>query len=63
MSLSYDEVRSIAAVAGLVIFIALFAGVLIYTFWPGNRARFEGASRIPLQDDADDSLVRGDNGH
>jgi cytochrome c oxidase cbb3-type subunit 4 len=60
--MSFEEVRSIAAIAGLLIFITLFAGVLIYTFWPGNKERFRDASRIPLEDDPDESSVRGENG-
>lgn len=35
--------------AGLLIFVALFAGVLIYVFWPSNKKRFERASHIPLE--------------
>ncbi len=49
--MSYEDIRSIAAMAGLFIFIALFAGVLVYSFWPGNERRFERASRIPLEKD------------
>lgn len=29
----------------------LFTGILVYAIWPGNRARFEQASLIPLKDD------------
>lgn len=46
----------------MLIFIALFIGVLIYTFWPGNKKRFDRASRIPLDDDKDESSLRGENG-
>ena len=61
--MTYDEVKSLAAMAGLLIFIALFAGVLIYVFWPGNRKRFESARGIPLEKDPDDISARGENGH
>jgi cytochrome c oxidase cbb3-type subunit 4 len=58
----------------MLLFIILFAGVLIYTFWPGNRKRFEHARHIPLEDDPatdsgrrktpeDQSSSRGENGH
>jgi cytochrome c oxidase cbb3-type subunit 4 len=60
--MTFDEVRSAAALIGLLIFIVLFAGVLIYTFWPSNRTRFEEARRIPLEDDLDDSSLRGRDG-
>jgi cytochrome c oxidase cbb3-type subunit 4 len=34
----------------ILFFIALFAGVLIYAFWPCNKMRFEEASKLPLED-------------
>lgn len=71
--MTYEEVRGIVGIAGMLLFIILFVGVLIYTFWPGNRKRFEDASHIPLEDDPgensklwnqaeDTSLARGENG-
>ena len=60
--MSYDDMRAFFGVTGLLIFVALFAGVLIYTFWPGNKKRFDRASRIPLEDDEDQPTSRGDNG-
>lgn len=71
--MTYEDVRGIVGVAGMLLFIALFAGVLIYTFWPGNRKRFEHARHIPLEDDPDtdsrsrnnredQSASRGENG-
>jgi cytochrome c oxidase cbb3-type subunit 4 len=60
--MSYDDIRAFFGVTGLLIFVALFAGVLIYTFWPANRKRFDRASRIPLEDDEDQTTSRGDNG-
>ncbi len=35
---------------GLVYLALLFAAVLVYALWPGNKARFEHAARIPLAD-------------
>jgi cytochrome c oxidase cbb3-type subunit 4 len=60
--MTYEDVKSYAAMAGLVIFIALFTGVLIYAFWPGNKARFEQARGIPLEKDPDDPAPRGQDG-
>ncbi|HKJ61501.1 MAG TPA: cbb3-type cytochrome c oxidase subunit 3 [Hyphomicrobiales bacterium] len=71
--MAYEEVRGIAGIAGMLLFIILFAGVLIYTFWPGNRKRFEHARYIPLENDPDadsrlwnqaedESISRGENG-
>lgn len=61
--MTYEEVKALAATAGLIIFITLFAGVLIYAFWPGNRKRFEKARSIPLEKDPDDISPRGGHGH
>ncbi|NJM34301.1 MAG: cbb3-type cytochrome c oxidase subunit 3 [Rhodomicrobium sp.] len=60
--MTYELIRQIAGIGGMLIFMALFAGVLIYVFWPGNKKRFERASRIPLDRDPDDSELRGENG-
>ena len=35
---------------GLVLFLAIFAGVVAYTFTKRNRAVFERARTAPLQD-------------
>jgi cytochrome c oxidase cbb3-type subunit IV len=60
--MTYEEIKGMAAMAGLLIFIALSAGVLIYVFWPGNSKRFEHARGIPLEKDPDDFSARGENG-
>ena len=60
--MAYEDVRALAAMAGLIIFIALFAGVLIYVLWPGNARRFEQARAIPLEKDPDDFSSRGADG-
>lgn len=31
--------------------VALFVGIVVYALWPGNRTRFDEASRIPLRED------------
>ena len=35
---------------GLVMFLAIFAGVVVYTFTKKNRAMFDRASTAPLND-------------
>ena len=35
---------------GLVLFLAIFAGVLVYTFTKRNRATFERARTAPLDE-------------
>jgi cytochrome c oxidase cbb3-type subunit 4 len=49
--MTYESIRSISALAGLILFVALFAGVLLYAFWPGNAKCFDEASLIPLAKD------------
>ena len=51
--MTYDSVASITQIAALILFVALFAGVLIYAFWPGNKKAFEDAANIPLEPDPD----------
>ncbi len=49
--MSYEEIRSAAGSYGLIYFILMFIGVLIYALWPGNRKKFDDAARIPLEED------------
>jgi cytochrome c oxidase cbb3-type subunit IV len=49
--MTYEVIRSWAGMAGLILFVALFAMVLVYVFWPGNKADFERARRLPLEND------------
>jgi cytochrome c oxidase cbb3-type subunit IV len=49
--MTYEFVQSLSALAGLLLFMTLFAAVLAYVFWPGNRKGFEEASRIPFDQD------------
>ncbi len=32
-------------------FMALFIGIVVWAFWPGNKRRLEKHGRIPLDDD------------
>jgi cytochrome c oxidase cbb3-type subunit 4 len=49
--MSYEQVASVSQVVALIFFVVLFAGVLLYAFWPGNKKRFEEASKVPLEKD------------
>jgi cytochrome c oxidase cbb3-type subunit IV len=49
--MTYESIQSMSALAGLILFVALFLGVLIFVFWPGNARGFDEASRIPLAND------------
>ncbi len=35
----------------LVWLVLLFAGIVVWAMWPGNRRRFEQAARIPFEED------------
>ena len=49
--MTYETVRSLSAMTGLLMFAGLFIGVLVFVFWPGNQKSFDEASRIPLEKD------------
>jgi cytochrome c oxidase cbb3-type subunit 4 len=49
--MTYEQVASISQVAALLFFIALFAAVVVYAFWPGNKKKFEEAAQLPLESD------------
>jgi cbb3-type cytochrome oxidase subunit 3 len=35
----------------ILFMVAVFVMILVTTFWPGRKARFERDGRIPFQDD------------
>ncbi len=47
----YEALSNFAQTWGLIFFLALFGGVLIYALWPKNQDKFEEAARVPLEDD------------
>ena len=59
--MEYETWRAISGMVGLIIFIILFAGVLVYALWPKNKAKFDHAARLPLEDDTsdDNTLAHG----
>ncbi|MEQ8369280.1 MAG: cbb3-type cytochrome c oxidase subunit 3 [Alphaproteobacteria bacterium] len=63
--MTYDGARAFAGFFGLFFFIALFIGVLVYVFWPRNKARFERAARLPMEESTgepgDESETDGSN--
>ncbi|MFM9940114.1 MAG: cbb3-type cytochrome c oxidase subunit 3 [Hyphomicrobiaceae bacterium] len=46
--MSYDQIATFSQVTSLLMFIAMFAAVLIYALRPANRARFDAAQRRAL---------------
>lgn len=46
----YELLASFAQTWGMLLFIALFLGGVIYAFWPKNQDAFDAAARSPLMD-------------
>jgi cytochrome c oxidase cbb3-type subunit IV len=44
----------LSQIVALILFVALFIGVIIYVFWPGNKKKFDEAAKLPLEDEDDD---------
>lgn len=51
--MTYEQVASISQVAALLFFFALFVGIVIYAFWPGNKKKFEEAAKLPFEQGPD----------
>jgi cytochrome c oxidase cbb3-type subunit 4 len=51
IGLEHNLMLGFAKSWGLFYLIALALGVVVYTFWPGNKKRFEQAARLPLEKD------------
>lgn len=52
--MSYDQATHFAQTWGLALLVTLFAGVLVYALWPGNREKFQRAAHAPLNEENDD---------
>ncbi|MGE0698222.1 MAG: cbb3-type cytochrome c oxidase subunit 3 [Hyphomicrobiaceae bacterium] len=46
--MTYQTVASISQVTSLLMFIAMFIGVVAYALWPSNGPRFEEAQKSAL---------------
>ncbi len=57
--MSFEDAVIFAQTWGLVLMMAVFAAVLAYALWPGNRKKFERAARLPLDEDE----ANGKKGH
>lgn len=51
MAETYRLLATFAQTWGLLYFVALFLGVLIYALKPSRRGEFERAARLPLTED------------
>ncbi|MGD9669471.1 MAG: cbb3-type cytochrome c oxidase subunit 3 [Hyphomicrobiaceae bacterium] len=57
--MSYDSVATFSQVASLLFFIAMFIGVIVYVFWPGNRQKFDEVQRKALDLDPENKRSGG----
>lgn len=60
--MTYETVAFYSQTAALILFIALFAGVLVYVALPRNRTLFERAARLPLRGEHDHDWSEHGNG-
>jgi cytochrome c oxidase cbb3-type subunit 4 len=49
--MEFHDVKALSGSIGLAFFFLFFLGVLIWTFRPGSRKRYDAAGRIPLKED------------
>ena len=57
--MTYDIVATVSQVVSLLMFVGLFAGVVVYALWPANGPRFEAAQRRALDLDDNQKSKRG----
>ena len=50
-AVSYETLSRFAQQGGSIYFALIFLAVLIYALWPRNKARFDRAARIPLDEE------------
>jgi cytochrome c oxidase cbb3-type subunit 4 len=59
-AMTYESVSTFSQIAAMIIFIALFLGVIIYVFWPGNKKKFDETANLPLEDEDNEPKKDGD---
>lgn len=55
--MNYDTIATYSQVTSLLMFVAIFLGVLLFALWPSNGKRFEMQQRRAL--DLDNTDTRG----
>ncbi|KAB2939966.1 MAG: cbb3-type cytochrome c oxidase subunit 3 [Hyphomicrobium sp.] len=48
--MTYQAATVLSQTVALVLFVALFVGIVAYVFWPGNKKKFDEAAQLPLDD-------------
>ena len=51
MPFDYETLTGFSKSWGLFYLLAMTAGVLVYTFWPKNRQKFDSAKTSVLRED------------
>jgi cytochrome c oxidase cbb3-type subunit 4 len=49
--MTYETIARFAQQGGTLYFFLIFVAGCAYAFWPRNKAGFQEAARIPLEDD------------
>jgi cytochrome c oxidase cbb3-type subunit 4 len=58
--MTYQTAAFLSQIVAMAIFGTVFAGVLAYVFWPGNKQGLDRASRIPLDADSNGAPTGAD---
>ena len=56
--MQYDSVVTVTQIIALIFFMGLFIAVVAYVFWPGNKGKFDKASRLPFENGEDGGVNR-----
>jgi cytochrome c oxidase cbb3-type subunit IV len=48
---TYEQLSAFAQTSGMIYFITIFVVVCLYAFWPKNKAKFDKAARVPLENE------------
>lgn len=46
--MTYETIATFSQVTSLLMFVAMFLGIVAYAMWPKNKARFEAVQRRAL---------------
>ena len=49
--MTYETVSKFAQQGGAIYFFLIFLGGCVYAYWPKNKAGFDHAARLPLDED------------
>jgi cytochrome c oxidase cbb3-type subunit IV len=49
--MTHEIITELALNSGLLYFVGFFVLVLVYVLRPANRAKFERAAKVPLEND------------